>query len=87
MIFSQNLLPKITKSWIFSIPGYPSMIPGYWVPGQYPGIRYPGMGSAVSTSSQSSNLKSHEKTHTGEMPLACSKCDKFFAENGKIKRH
>ena len=48
MIFSQNLLPKITKSWIFSIPGYPSMIPGYWVPGQYPGIRYPGMGSGVS---------------------------------------
>ena len=48
--FPKKSSQKTTKPWIFLIPGYPCMIPGYQVPGKYPGIGYPGMGSAVSTS-------------------------------------
>ena len=47
--FPQKSSLKPPDHGCFLIPGYPFKIPGYWVPSKYPGIGYPGMGSAVST--------------------------------------
>lgn len=33
------------------------------------------------------NLESHRKTHTGELPYKCSVCDHACAQSSKLKRH
>jgi len=35
----------------------------------------------------SSILKNHSKTHTGERPYSCSECDKAFSQSGNLKMH
>ena len=47
-IFPKNCTKNRPNYGCYLIPGYPFKIPGYWVPSQYPGIGYPGTGSAVS---------------------------------------
>ena len=32
-------------------------------------------------------MKRHERTHRGEKPFACSKCDKSFKERSNLMRH
>ena len=35
----------------------------------------------------SSSLKTHERTHTDEMPFRCSICDKKFRDSGNMRKH
>ena len=32
-------------------------------------------------------MKTHERTHIGEKPYACSKCDKAFSQSSDLKGH
>ena len=35
----------------------------------------------------SGNLDTHDRSHTGEKPFSCSKCDKSFLHSSDLKKH
>ena len=70
IMFSCNFPKKPPSHGYFLIPGYPCKIPGYWVPSKYPGIGYPGMGSAVSMFDISPNkIAKVDNLHIPDLPM------------------